>query len=117
MTTRIALAFALLLPACVGGGSARRGGLPEETVNGFPPAVEQSYRLFAVRCSRCHTLSRPLNASITEYEHWEQYVARMRRHAGSGISPKDAEEILVFLKYYSEQKAKQLEEDGAEVTQ
>jgi hypothetical protein len=105
VTTRLAIAISFaLLVACVGGGSSRRGGLPEDMVKTFPPDVEQSYRLFAVRCSRCHTLSRPLNASISEYSHWEQYVARMRRHSGSGISPQDAEEILVFLKYYTEHK-------------
>ena len=109
MTTR-SLLLAVLLAACVGGGSGRRGGLPEEVVQTYPPEVAASYRLFANRCSRCHTLSRPLNASIVEYHHWEEYVARMRRHSGSGISPKDAEQILVFLKYYSEQKAKELEQ-------
>lgn len=105
MTIRVAIALCFaLLCACVGGGSSRRGGLSEDTVKTFPPDVEQAYRLFTVKCSRCHTLSRPLNASISEYSHWEQYVARMRRHSGSGISPKDAEEILVFLKYYTEHK-------------
>lgn len=95
--------------ACVG-ASGRRGGLPESQVQQMPREVATAYRLFALRCSRCHTLSRPLNASITEYEHWEQYVGRMRRHAGSGISRKDAEQILVFLKYYTEKKAQ--EADG-----
>jgi hypothetical protein len=104
------LLVALLAAACIGGGSGRRGGLPEEVVQSYPPAVAESYRLFANRCSRCHTLERPLNASITEYGHWEEYVARMRRHAGSGISPKDAEQILVFLKHWSEQKARELEQ-------
>jgi hypothetical protein len=103
VTTRIVLlVLAVAIVACIGGGAARRGGLPEETVKTFPPEVAESYRLFAIRCSRCHTLSRPLNAGIVDYEHWVHYVERMRKHAGSGISPRDAEEILVFLKYYTE---------------
>ncbi len=116
MTTRLALACALgaALFACIGGGSGRRGGLPEATIQSFPPDVAEAYQLFAVRCSRCHTLARPLDASITDYHHWEEYVARMRHHAGSGISPRDAERILVFLKYYTDLKVKQLEGDAPE---
>lgn len=95
----------LTLFACRTGAPARRGGLPEAEVMALPPAVQTSYRLFAVKCSRCHTLSRPLNASIYEHKHWESYVARMRRHAGSGISPADAEQILVFLRHYADQQA------------
>ena len=110
MTTRLLLAL-LLLVGCIGGGAGRRGGLPEAKVKALPPEVASSYELFAVRCSRCHTLSRPLNAQITDYDHWEAYVTRMRRHAGSGISPKDADKILVFLKYYADQKAKELDDE------
>lgn len=113
MTTRapkLALLILLLgVAACVG-GAGRRGGLPEVEVQQMPEQVALSYRLFALRCSRCHTLSRPLNASITDYSHWEQYVTRMRRHAGSGISKRDADQILVFLKYYTEQKAAEADE-------
>ena len=65
-----------------------------------------------MRCSRCHTLARPLNADITEFEHWKAYVRRMRHHAGSGISPQDAKTILVFLKYYAQQRAQELEDSS-----
>ena len=74
--------------------------------------MAEAYGLFAVRCSRCHTLARPLNAAITEYSHWKAYVKRMRHHAGSGISPKDAKTILVFLKYYADLRAKELENNS-----
>ncbi len=90
---------------CITGGSSRRGGLPASTVATYPPPVQAAYKVFAVKCSRCHTLSRPLNAAIYHYAHWANYVTRMRRHSGSGISPADAEEILVFLKYYADQIA------------
>ncbi len=105
MTTRrwVALA-ALTLAACVTGRSTLRGGLPEERVAKYPPDVQEAYRLFAARCSRCHTLSRPLNAQITEFDHWVAYVDRMRHHAGSGISKSDGEKILVFLKHYMEER-------------
>ena len=94
----------MLAAACTTGATARRGGLKPDVVQSFPPPVLASYDLFAQRCSRCHTLARPLSASITEYTHWEAYVARMRRHPGSGISAADAEEILVFLDHWSKTK-------------
>lgn len=99
----VALA-ALALVACVTGRSTLRGGLPEERVAKYPPNVQEAYRLFAARCSRCHTLSRPLNAQIDDFSHWVAYVERMRHHAGSGISKADGEKILVFLKHYLEEE-------------
>ena len=99
------LGLGLLAFGCQTGRSGRRGGLPPHTVAKYPPEIREAYDLFAVRCSRCHTLSRPLNAGIYDHEHWENYVARMRRQSGSGISPKDAEKILVFLRFYADQKA------------
>ncbi len=77
-----------------------RGGLPAERVATFPPEVQGSYELFTRRCSRCHSLARPLTAQITDREHWARYVTRMRRQPGSGISPADGETILVFLEYW-----------------
>lgn len=78
--------------------------MSEEVVQALPGEVGQAYELFAIRCSRCHTLARPLSAGIDEFEHWEHYVGRMRKMPGSGISPADGEKILVFLKYYTEHR-------------
>ncbi len=93
-----------LASACVTGLSARRGGLPEEEVAKLPPPIADAYQVFAQKCSRCHTLARPLSASIDDMAHWERYVGRMRRQAGSGISPAEGDKILSFLRYYVEQK-------------
>jgi hypothetical protein len=90
--------------ACAGGRSALRGGLEPETVATFPSEIAAAYDVFALKCSRCHTLSRPLSASIEDYDHWVHYVARMRKMPGSGISPGDGDTILVFLKYYTEHR-------------
>jgi hypothetical protein len=62
--------------------------------------------VFARRCSRCHTLARPLNAQIRDPQHWVRYVTRMRRNPGSGINPQDAELILNFLLFYTAQREK-----------
>ena len=71
-------------------------------VSSYPADIQAAYEVFAVRCSRCHTLARPLNARITDSEHWVRYVTRMRRNPSSGINRKDAEIILRFLLYYTE---------------
>ncbi len=97
----ITAALLLLGLACTGSRSGLRGGLPESQVATFSPDVQASYRLFAQRCSRCHTLSRPLDADIDDPDHWDNYVSRMRKHSGSGISPADAEKILIFLEYWT----------------
>lgn len=110
MTTKLtllALFLGLLAISCSTGRSTRRGGLGPEVVNAYPPKIQKAYETFSIKCSRCHTLSRPLNAAIYEYGHWENYVNRMRHHAGSGISPADAQEVLIFLRYYADDKAAQ----------
>jgi hypothetical protein len=99
--------------ACVTENLGRRGGLNAQQIEALPPDVAKSYDLFAHKCSRCHTLARPLSANITEVGHWREYVARMRRQSGSGISADDAETILVFLKYYTDEKLRaQAEKKG-----
>ncbi|MCK6550368.1 hypothetical protein L6R52_31315 [Myxococcota bacterium] len=92
----------------------RRGGLSDQQIAAMPPGVQEDYDLFAYKCSRCHTLSRPLKAQITDMEHWRAYVARMRRHAGSAISEDDGNRVLRFLEYWVKQrKQAEAEEGGA----
>ena len=70
-----------------------------------PPKVQAAYEVFSYRCSKCHSLSRPLNARVWTPEHWDLYVARMRRMPTSGISPEDAAVILTFLHYYARRRS------------
>ncbi len=65
------------------------------------PDLHEDYAIFALRCSKCHSLDRPLNSGITDDNHWDQYVARMRRQPGSGINLADSAAILRFLHAYS----------------
>ena len=67
----------------------------------MPEDVRGDYAIFARRCSKCHTLARPLNANITDDQQWINYVNRMRRQPSSGISLEDQEHILKFLRYYA----------------
>jgi hypothetical protein len=100
----LTLLLAVAFFGCMTEGVGRRGGLKPDVVQSYPADVQYAYEIFEHKCSRCHTLARPLNAPIYEFEHWQAYVARMRRQPGSGISESDGETILIFLKYYAEKK-------------
>ena len=84
---------------CFGTTRTRHGDRVD--VSGYPPEIRSAYRVFALRCSRCHTLARPLNAHISDEQHWVRYVTRMRRTPGSGINRHDADVILKFLLFYT----------------
>jgi hypothetical protein len=92
------LVCVLLAAACGDAHATRRGDRVD--VSSYPPDIQAAYRVFAVRCSRCHTLARPLNAHISDPQHWIRYVTRMRRQPGSGINSSNADIILRFLLYY-----------------
>ena len=67
----------------------------------LPENIRADYDVFAHKCSKCHSLARPLSANITDDEQWVLYVNRMRRQPASGISYADQEAILRFLRYYA----------------
>ena len=95
----VAVVLVSVLPAaCAGGREERRGDTVD--VSTYPPEIQRAYHVFALRCSRCHTLARPLNAHIHDPQHWIRYVRRMRRQPGSGIDQTNADLILTFLLYY-----------------
>ena len=102
-----ALAIAWAVAACAGSRGPSREGEGADT-SGMPADVRADYEVFAQRCSKCHSLARPLESGITDDEFWRQYVERMRKQPGSGISQADEVTILRVLHYYSvETKAKQ----------
>lgn len=94
------MAFGLIALGACGGGplAARQDGLDPKIL---PAAVQADYALFAERCSKCHSLARPLNSGIDDNDYWDLYVERMRRQPGSGISVDDTHVILRFLYYYA----------------
>ena len=71
-----------------------------------PDDLKSDYQIFAQRCSKCHSLARPLTSGIDDDEYWKRYVERMRRQPASGISPEDEVPILRFLHYFSEEQKK-----------
>jgi hypothetical protein len=90
------LVVLLFLVGCASGGA--REGLD---VSQLPVEVRGDYSLFARRCSKCHPLARALNSGIDDDSRWVDYVTRMRRQPGSGITQQDTAPILRFLHYYS----------------
>jgi hypothetical protein len=73
-------------------------------VSTYPEQFQKTYPLFANKCSKCHSLARPINARIEDPSFWNTYVEKMARRAGSGINPTNGKQIAAFLGYYTEQK-------------
>jgi hypothetical protein len=103
------LVGASLLGSFACSGSRTEGIDPSK----LPEDMRDDYALFARRCSKCHSLARPLTAGITDDRQWVLYVNRMRRQPGSGISPDDQEHILRFLRYYAGELRRQEAEKKA----
>jgi hypothetical protein len=109
-TVLAAASLAMAAQHCTITGT-RSEGLDPSTL---PADVRADYAVFAHRCSKCHSLARPLNSGISDENYWAMYVARMRRQPGSGISSDDVPRILRFLHHYSlEQQQKRQAAPGA----
>jgi hypothetical protein len=95
--TLLLLAFAALAATAVACGGASSA----PAIASSSPEVRADYEVFSVRCSKCHSLARPLSSGIDDDDYWKAYVAKMRRQPGSGISAEDSIAILRFLHVYS----------------
>lgn len=67
-------------------------------ISGYPPEMQKDYKLFSTKCSKCHTIARPINTLMSRDE-WERYVKRMMHKPNSGISDSQGKEIFEFLVY------------------
>ena len=74
-------------------------------VSNYPIKMQEYYQIFAQKCSRCHTLARPINSKFIG-KAWRKYVHRMMRKPGSGLTPKTAEQIIEFLMYDAQLREK-----------
>lgn len=72
-------------------------------VSSYPPEQQKAYKLFDDKCSKCHTIARPINTTMTKPE-WERYVKRMMHKPNSGISDKQGKAIFEFLAYDQEMR-------------
>ncbi|MBZ5620506.1 MAG: photosystem P840 reaction-center cytochrome c-551 [Acidobacteriia bacterium] len=65
-------------------------------VSAYPAALQANYKLFASKCSKCHTIARPMNTMMKRDE-WQRYVSRMMHKPNSGISDSQGKQIFDFL--------------------
>lgn len=67
-------------------------------ISSYPAEQQKAYKVFTEKCSKCHTIARPINTTMTK-EQWEMYVKRMMHKPNSGISSSQGKEIFEFLAY------------------
>ena len=77
-------------------------------VSAYSLEMQEAYELFTRKCSRCHTVARPINSTFVS-EEWREYVYKMMRKPGSGLTPKTADRIIEFLVYDSQHRGKTTE--------
>jgi cytochrome c5 len=77
-------------------------------VSKYPADMQARYKVFTARCSKCHTIARPINCDFVLEAEWERYVKRMMRKPGSGISSSDGQKIYEFLAFDSKTRKKAL---------
>ena len=65
-------------------------------VSTYPPPQQAAYKVFSTKCSKCHTIARPINTMMKRDE-WERYVKRMMHKPNSGISDAQGKQIFEFL--------------------
>jgi len=78
-------------------------------VSKYPADMQNKYKVFAKKCSSCHTIARPINCEFALDDEWERYIKRMMRKAGpSLISADEGKQIFEFLSYDSKLRKKTL---------
>jgi hypothetical protein len=78
-------------------------------VSKYPVDMQNRYKLFAKKCSSCHTIARPINSDFVLDDEWERYIKRMMRKAGpSLISADEGKQIFEFVAYDSKIRKKAL---------
>jgi hypothetical protein len=77
-------------------------------VSKYPKEQQENYKVFTEKCSRCHTLARPINSDYALPAEWTAYVDKMRHKPRSGISDDAQKAITDFLIYDSSIRKKDL---------
>jgi hypothetical protein len=77
-------------------------------VSKYPENMKAAYKVFTVKCSKCHTVARAINCEFALDDEWERYVKRMMRKAGTWISPDEGKQIFEFVTYDSKIRKKDL---------
>jgi hypothetical protein len=84
-------------------------GLDTIDVSSYPKKLQDIYTdVFSMKCSKCHTLARPINAPFALPEEWQAYVTCMQHKKRSGVDADSAKKIIEFLTYDSSVRKKDL---------
>lgn len=106
------LIVAAVMTALLWTGSARAddptfpadSGPDSIDVSKYPKEQQENYKVFADKCSLCHTLARPINTNLAAPDDWKAYVEKMRHKPHSGIGDEAQKQITDFLIYNAAQK-------------
>ncbi|MBZ5557480.1 MAG: hypothetical protein LAO77_09435 [Acidobacteriia bacterium] len=77
-------------------------------VSKYTPEMKTKYKVFAEKCSKCHTIARAINCEFALDDEWERYVKRMMNKGGTIISAAEGKQIFEFLTYDSKIRKKAL---------
>jgi cytochrome c1 len=101
--TVAAFSVPLILAAQSGGNVTlpQDKGPDKINISAYPADQQKGYKVFTEKCSKCHTIARPINTTMTKPE-WERYVKRMMHKPNSGISDSQGKIIFEFLAYDQE---------------
>ncbi len=77
-------------------------------VSSYPKEQQDNYPVFAEKCSKCHTLARPINSPFALPEEWDAYVHKMQHKKRSGVDADSAKTIIDFLSYDSSVRKKEI---------
>jgi len=83
-------------------------GTDKINVSKYPADMQAKYKVFAKKCSNCHTIARAINCDFALDDEWERYVKRMMRKAGTLISADEGKQIFEFVTYDSKIRKKAL---------
>ena len=67
-------------------------------VSSYPAPQQAAYKVFSTKCSKCHTIARPIN-TMMQRDEWARYVKRMMHKPNSGISDAQGKQIFDFLAF------------------
>jgi hypothetical protein len=106
---RFIAAASLAIPLMAWAQSGSNVTLPQDkgpdkiNVASYPADQQKGYKTFVDKCSKCHTIARPINTAMTKPD-WERYVKRMMHKPNSGISDSQGKVIFEFLAYDQENR-------------
>jgi hypothetical protein len=106
---RIIMVAGLCMPMLLAAQSGSNVTLPQDKgpskidVGSYPPDQQKAYKVFVDKCSKCHTIARPINTTMARAE-WERYVKRMMHKPNSGIGDSQGKTIFDFLAYDQENR-------------